>query len=62
MSKIDMMLIGMFVLCIVLLQFAPGATWLPVLFGLATAATTVVRVGAYIYERQKRVRIEQQHS
>ena len=56
MSNIDKVLIGMFVLCIVLLQFSPGATWLPVLFGLATAATTAVRVGAYIYERQKRVR------
>jgi len=54
---IDKVLIGMFLLCAVLLQLT-GAAWLPVLFLVATALVTVVRVGAYIYERQKRVRIE----
>jgi len=57
MTKLDMVLVGMFLLCAVLLQFS-GAAWLPTLFGLATMFVTVVRVGAYIYERQKRVRIE----
>ena len=55
-EMIDKMLIGMFLLCAVLVQLS-GAAWLPVLFGLATAGTTAVRVGVYIYERQKRVRI-----
>lgn len=56
MSNLDKLLIGMFLLCAVLVQLS-GAAWLPVLFGLATAGTTAVRVGVYIYERQKRVRI-----
>jgi hypothetical protein len=59
MTSVDKVLIGMFVLCAVLLQFQPSATWLPVLFGLATVFTTIVRIGAYIYESKMRLRLEQ---